>query len=96
MHWSTVFGWQARLSNSTYADSQTGTLVWQDAGLSDVARLIKVCADSLHLVHPSQPAAPATSDMEEALRYGSTTQRNRILGALRQLEQLVGDVRSGV
>jgi hypothetical protein len=79
---------------NSYVDGQTGTLLRQDAGLGDVAKLIKVAADSLALVHPGGSlAGPTSSDVEAALRQGSAQQRARMLSAIRELTASVEQIR---
>jgi hypothetical protein len=39
----------------------------QDAHLRDVAGLLKVCLDGLHLVHPTGSAGPSHTDVERVL-----------------------------
>jgi predicted YcjX-like family ATPase len=56
-----------------------------------------VAIDGLNHMRPAQPPpAPSASDIELALRYGSVTQRNRLLAAIRQLSLVVDDVHAGL
>jgi hypothetical protein len=57
-------------------------------------RLLKVAIEGLHVVHPlSAPAGPTATDVEAALRRGSPQQRLRLLNAIRELSEVVDDVR---
>lgn len=65
--------------------------------MREAACPLKVAIDGLNHMRPAQPPpAPSASDIELALRYGSVTQRNRLLAAIRQLSLVVDDVHAGL
>jgi hypothetical protein len=77
---------------STYA-GKDGALARPDAGLRDVAALLKVCLEGLGLVHPGGRLGSyrPPPDIERVIQQGTPEQRLRALTAIRELTAVVDE-----
>ena len=76
---------------SQYTDKQ-GSLVRQDANLRDVAALLRVCLDALHVIHPGhEPHQSPRYEIQRLLTHGTPEQRVRALQAMRELDAMLGE-----
>jgi hypothetical protein len=84
----------ALLLNS-YVDAQTGELR-REGDLRHVAALLKTCLQSLSIIHPGHGVQePPRYQVQRLLADGSPEQRRQALQAMRQLDNVLSDFKSG-